>query len=163
WRYTRPNGKINEMGLGIWPDVPVEKARQTAERLRRIRADGRDPYEVTQRDKVVGRKFEQFAQEWIDINKHGKSAGWPREATNLIVHHGKPLLDLTLPLISPQKVQEALKPLWTTHPARAHRARAMWWQVIQYEKVRSSYHGENPADWRAVQKHLSPKVKITKK
>jgi integrase len=156
WRYTDLDGKPNEMGLGIWPYVSLERARQLADHLRGIRADNRDPQELKERNKLEGLTLRQVSEEWLE-KRSFKSESWLRDKRNLLFNHCESIMDL-LPMQfagKPEKIDKALAPIRKDRPGQAERLRATLVQIFNYAKVKRIFAGENPAD-REVQHELSP-------
>ena len=59
WRYNyRIDGKFKTLALGIYPDVPLAKARVRHQLARQLLADGIDPSAVK---KIAGKRFESAA------------------------------------------------------------------------------------------------------
>lgn len=59
WRYNyRIDGKFKTLALGIYPDVPLAKARVRHQLARQLLADGIDPCSVK---KTGGKRFESAA------------------------------------------------------------------------------------------------------
>jgi integrase len=75
WRFNfRFNGKHKTLSLGIYPDVPLAKARDRHLEARRLLADGVDPCVEKQ---VSGKTFEAVAREW---HEHWKASRHQRHA-----------------------------------------------------------------------------------
>jgi hypothetical protein len=59
WRYNyRIDGKFKTLALGIYPDVPLAKARVRHRLARQLLADGIDPSAVK---RIAGKRFESAA------------------------------------------------------------------------------------------------------
>ena len=75
-RYRRPSGREATMGLGVYPDVPLSKARERRDEARSLLADGIDPidYRKTQRQAAASADastFEAVAREWWEtVHRH---------------------------------------------------------------------------------------------
>jgi integrase len=119
-------------------------------------ADKIDPQEPKGWAEVEGTTFRQAAGQWLEINRAGKGERWYRQANLYLFEYGKPFADMALLKISPAVIQDALKPLWPKAPAQARRTVAMWALVFTYCKANRLRPGDNPADWRDTQRHLSP-------
>jgi integrase len=75
WRFNfRFKGRHKTLSLGIYPDVPLAKARDRHLEARRLLADGIDPCVEKQ---VSGKTFETVAREWHD---HWKASRHQRHA-----------------------------------------------------------------------------------
>lgn len=69
WKY-RVNGKEKLLGMGIYPEVSLAKAREAREDARRLLASGVDPSEhrkaaTASRAAVDGESFEVITREWL--------------------------------------------------------------------------------------------------
>ncbi|WP_455947831.1 tyrosine-type recombinase/integrase [Lelliottia jeotgali] len=69
WKY-RVNGKEKLLGMGIYPEVSLAKAREAREDARRLLASGVDPSEhrkaaTASRAAVDGESFEVINREWL--------------------------------------------------------------------------------------------------
>ncbi|MHC5149336.1 Arm DNA-binding domain-containing protein [Stenotrophomonas rhizophila] len=69
WKY-RVNGKEKLLGMGIYPEVSLAKAREAREDARRLLASGVDPSEhrkaaTASRAVADGESFEVIAREWL--------------------------------------------------------------------------------------------------
>ena len=160
WRYTDLNGKPNEMGLGVWPYVSLDRAKVHAEHLRGIRADKRDPQELKERNIIEGKTLRQTTEEWLETWAPFRSKSWLREKRNLLFNHCGSLMDLLPIRVSPEKIDKILTPVRQgEHPGQAERARVTLVQVFNYARSRNilPIGVQNPAD-REIQKHLSPPV-----
>jgi hypothetical protein len=63
WRYNyRIDGKFKALALGIYPDVPLAKARARHQLARQLLADGIDPSVVK---RAAGKRFEAAALECL--------------------------------------------------------------------------------------------------
>lgn len=68
WRldYRRPGGDRNTLSLGVYPEIPLKKARDRCDESRRLLKDGVDPGAKRQADKVaLADSFEVVAREWF--------------------------------------------------------------------------------------------------
>lgn len=87
WRWAyRFDGKQKLMALGIYPDVSLAQARQTANEARALLAEGTDPMEQRKTDKIkqersVDNTFEIIARAWW---KHWSPARSARHAEYVI-------------------------------------------------------------------------------
>jgi integrase len=82
-KYTH-EGRTRIAGLGNWPEVSLQDAREKAIDLRRALKDGRDPVNERKAKKVGvsttdAKSFEAVAWLWFDVWKHGKSERYTRQ------------------------------------------------------------------------------------
>ncbi|MCY4164980.1 MAG: tyrosine-type recombinase/integrase [Gammaproteobacteria bacterium] len=137
-------GKPANIGLGAWPLVNLDEAREQALRNRRAIAKGKDPRSrprlVPTFADAVEKTIEIHAQAW---KEGGKSEGqWRSSLRNYVLAHlGAQPVDA----IQPRDVMNVLMPIWGTMPESARRIRqrisiVMKWAVAQ------GYRTDNPAD-----------------
>jgi integrase len=75
WRFRyRFGGKQKELSMGIYPDVPLFRAREKRDEARRLLADGVDPGENRKVQKaarfaVAANTFEAVGREWFAMKK----------------------------------------------------------------------------------------------
>lgn len=154
WRRKR-----REMGLGVFPDVSVAKARTKAADARELLADGKDP--IGERDAEKGRPtFGALADQVVEDLKPGfrnpkHAAQWTYTLGTLAA----PLRELRVDEITTDDVLKVLKPLWTTKPETASRLRGRIERVLDAARVRGFRTAENPARWRGQLSHLLPPPK----
>lgn len=71
WRFNyRFNGRQKTLALGIYPDVPLAKARERHQEARRQLAEGIDPGVVKQ---AINSDFEAVAKAWVAHWQTGRS------------------------------------------------------------------------------------------
>src|SRR5215510_380939 len=159
-------GKTRDAGLGGYPTISLAKARQDAERCRRLVAAGIDPIEARNAERqaafITAAKaitFEQCAQAFIA----GHEAGWRNEKhrqqwTNTLKTYAYPVLG-TLPVVAVDTalVMKVLEPIWVTKPETAGRVRGRIERVLDWAKVSGYRDGENPARLRGHLDNLLPK------
>ena len=75
WRLKYRFGGIEKRIIfGLWPDVPLKRARQLREEARGLLAEGIDPGEKRKLDRAktlaeIDNTFEKVAREWFEVNK----------------------------------------------------------------------------------------------
>ncbi len=153
--YTSPR----EMGLGSYPAVSLEKAREFADEARQDVRNGLDPIEkkkehrqsaVLERSKSM--TFDQCAAAYIESNR----AGWKNDKhasqwENTLETYASPIIGkLPIALIDTGHVLKVLESdqLWTTKPETASRLRGRIEAVLGWATVRGYRKGDNPATWR---------------
>lgn len=73
-RYTGPDGREGLLSQGVWPDVPLRRAREKHAELRRRVADGVDPSALRKAARVArADTFESLASEWLESRAKSKS------------------------------------------------------------------------------------------
>ena len=165
FRYTMA-GKTRDAGLGGYPTIGLAKARQEAERCRRLVAAGIDPIKARkdecQAALIAAAKaitFEQCAQAFIA----GHEAGWRngkhrQQWTNTLKTYAYPVFGpLPVGAIDTSLVMKVLEPIWVTKPETAGRVRGRIERVLDWAKVSGYRDGENPARLRGHLDNLLPK------
>jgi integrase len=162
--FTR-HGKTREMGLGVFPVVTLEGAREKALEARRMIQAGEDPIDKRQANKAAQQlseakriTFEKAAAQYIESHR----AGWKNEKhasqweTTLMTyaypHFGKlPVSDVDTGL-----VMKALEPIWQAKAETASRLRGRIEAVLDWATTRGYRQGDNPARWRGHLENLLP-------
>jgi integrase len=165
FRYVA-NGRQHDMGLGPFPDITLQMARERAQTHRRARLDGNDPLA----DKRAVRAAERLAtakvmnfKECADAYVASHSAGWRDVRTvgqwqQSLTAYVFPILgDLPVQAIDTGLVMKAIEPLWTTKTTTASRVRQRIESVLDYAAARGYRSGDNPARWRGHLDNLLPK------
>ena len=148
-----------EMGLGSYPAVTLEKARQFADEARQDVRNGLDPIEkkkvhresaALERSKAM--TFDQCATSYIESNR----AGWKNDKhasqwQNTLETYASPIIgNLAVASIDTGHVLKVLEldQLWATKPETASRLRGRIEAVLGWATVRGYRKGDNPAAWR---------------
>jgi integrase len=166
WRRER------RMGLGAFPDVSLQQARDKASTARKLCNDGIDPVEARKASRAKAKladarsmTFNQCAKAYITAHR----AGWRNikhaaQWNTTLETYASPIFG-TLPVhaIDVGLVTKALEPIWSTKPETASRVRGRIEAVLDWAKVRGYRTGENPARWRGHLDHLLPaRTKVRK-
>jgi integrase len=160
---TKKNGEerkqpVTETSVGK-PGITLDRAKAIAAKFNELLRDGRDPLEMKQAAVREGTTFAQAAEQWFKINQEGKSQGWHRNIKLVFETYTKPLANLPLIQITPEKIRQTFASLNEKHPRQAQRANGLCYQVLQYAIAnRLLPLIQNPADWEKVQRHLFKKV-----
>jgi integrase len=158
-------GRTRDMGLGRFPTVSLDRARELAEGYRRLVAAGRDP--ITVRDderraaeaaRTKGRTFEQCATAYIEAHEPSWVNRKHRQQwTNTLKRYAYPLLGkVPVSAVDTDLVMQVLQPLWSKKPETASRLRGRIETILDWAKVSGLREGENPARWRGHLDHLLP-------
>jgi integrase len=140
WRFKyRFDRKQKLLALGIYPDVPLARARDRRDDARKLLADGIDPSEhrkaaKAKRTGLAANTFEVIAREWIGNRKAGWSDSHVSRTTKRLENDvfpwigGKPIAEITAPeILSVLRRIEGRGTLDT-----AHRAGQDCGQVFRY-------------------------------
>jgi integrase len=164
FRFTM-GGKTRDAGLGSYPTVSLVRAREEADRCRRLLAEGLDPIvarteqrQAARLKAAKARTFGECAREFIAA----RELGWRNNKTSLLLHAS--LKRYVYPTLGPLPVQaidtglvmKVLEPLWGETPTTASRLRGSIEAVLNAAKARGYRSGENPAAWRGHLDQLLP-------
>lgn len=157
FRWVR-NGAENEMGLGSYPEVSLADARDAAFEARRQLAAKRNPRTERDREREAGRTFGDTADEFLNA----KAANWTNEKTawqwrHTLTEFAKPIRRVPIGEIETAHVLKLLKPVWTTKPETAAKARMRLEAVLDYAAAHGWRSIENPARWRGHLENMLPK------
>jgi integrase len=161
FRFTRPGGKVTEMGLGSADMVTLAEAREKAREARRQVAAGINPIEARREaEKLANSKptFGECALAYVEAHegswrndKH--RAQWAMTLTR----YAAPLRDRPVDEVDTEAVLSVLQPLWQAVPETASRLRGRIEAVLDAARAQGHRHGENPARWRGHLDKLLPK------
>jgi hypothetical protein len=74
-------GRERLLSLGVYPDVPLKRAREKRDETRRLVADGIDPAAERQAVKAAQRdSFEAVAREYFEVKRNALAAKQVRSA-----------------------------------------------------------------------------------
>jgi integrase len=158
-------GKTRDAGLGPYPAMSLVKAREEAERCRRLVAQGIDPIQARDEERARARAaaakavtFIQCAQSFIG----SQELGWRNSKTvanfrATLNTYAYPVLgELSVQAIDTGLVLKVLEPIWGEKTATAARLRASIERILNFAKARGHRSGENPAAWRGHLDQLLP-------
>lgn len=149
--------KRRDIGLGSFPEVTLESARQKAREAREQIRLGVDPVRERQRQRSVamaakGRAMTFKAAATLFMDE--KSAGW-RNAKHVaqwrttLESYAYPVLGaVQVEDIQLAHVTQVLRPIWTTKTETAQRLRGRIEAVLSWAAVHGHRTSENPAKWR---------------
>lgn len=165
-RYTAPDGRRREAGLGKVEDIDLATARDVARNLRKQAKGGEDPLEVRKAKKleaaaakVAKITFKDASKSYIDSHetswsnpKHG--AQW-RSTLETYVYpvFGAAPVDA----VNVGAVMAVLEPLWSVKTETASRVRGRIELILDWAIAREYRSGPNPARWRGGLDALLPK------
>jgi hypothetical protein len=150
-------GKRRDMGLGGYPDVTLQGAREAARNARAKIKQGVDPIEegraarsLLAADRASALTFEQCAfayigvkeSEWVNV-KHAQQ--W----RNTLSTYAYPLIGkLLVRDVKQSHVMLILEPIWAGKTETAVRLRGRLEKILDWATVRGYRTGENPARWK---------------
>ena len=162
-------GRARTMGLGSYPEVSLQRAREKAQECRRLKAEGIDPIE----HKHAGREglrraaakqqvptFDECTASYVA--SHGDT--WVPKHTHLwrmsMKAHVSPILgSAPVDMVDTALVCTALEPIWRTKTETASRLRGRIEAVLNWAQTRGYRSGENPARWAGHLQHILAKRK----
>jgi hypothetical protein len=156
------------MGLGPYPDVTLQRARQKALEARQQLHDGLDPlaHKRSQRASVAREaakqsvpSFDQCRDQYVASHRAGwrnvrHSNDWVRSLRTYVT----PLFGSTpVDMIDTALVCKALEPIWRTRTETASRLRGRIEAVLNWAQTRG-YRGNepNPARWKGHLANIFP-------
>ncbi|ABM61919.1 tyrosine-type recombinase/integrase [Halorhodospira halophila] len=165
FRYRRPSGREATMGLGVYPDVPLSKARERRDEARALLADGIDPIDQRKAQRSAAasadtHSFEAVAREWWDaVHRHKVVASHANRNLRRLEQYAFPKLGRRpVSAIEPPDVLEALRRIEALeHVETAHRVKTLIGQVCRYAIATGRGSRDPTADLRGMLR--SPKTR----
>lgn len=164
--------KRRDIGLGAFPAVTLEQARQNARETRESIAQGIDPIltRKSARSALEARQkaaitFDEAARRFIDAKSdEWRNAKHHQQWVNTLAMYASPVIGgLHVSDITQGHVLSALQPIWKTKTETANRVRSRIELVLDWATVRGYRKGDNPARWKGHLDMLLPKpAKITR-
>jgi integrase len=156
YRYTSPVTKrVTETGLGLFPAITIDDARDKAADLRKQVAHGICPINAKRAEHASKVIFREAAEGWIAARKPSwRSQSQERNARLLLFNHGHALCKMPVASITRDHVQRALEALRAKYPRQARRALAMIKCVLDFAKAKGMRTGDNPAEWKGCHEYL---------
>jgi integrase len=138
WRFRYRHGGVEKLlALGVYPDVPLKRAREKRDEARRLVADGIDPSAKRQAEKAAQiDTFEAIAREWLDLQS--------KKLSPITLEKSRWLLNFLYPHIGQRPIREiaapdvlvALRKIEARgHHETTHRAKQKCGQVFRYAIV----------------------------
>ncbi len=147
FKYQRA-GKAREMGLGGYPAISIEEARNRAHAFRQAIATGKDPLSLRQQATKIP-TFKELADEQIEaMSPKWRNAKHQAQWTSTIAAYCGPILNLPVDAIETQHILKILKPIWSTKTETAARLRGRIEAVLDAARAKGVRTAENPARWR---------------
>ncbi len=154
------------MGLGPYPDVTLEQAREAAlERRRQVQA-GHDPIEARQAQErsllaqaAKAVTFSQASEAFVEAKRAGwKNAKHAAQWVSTLETYAYPVLGkLDVAAVDTGLVLKVLEPIWTAKAETASRLRGRIEAVLDWAATRGHRQGENPARWHGHLENLLAK------
>lgn len=138
YRYTRPDGRRNRVGLGSYPDVSLAQARKRAQEYNDKLAKGDDPSEVKKELKLAKKSaqrgtFKALAEEWYTHKAKSWATETARKARETLDDYLFPdLANKAIADISTADIKPVLLYIHERGPRLAVKARQYCNQIIDY-------------------------------
>ena len=154
---TMSGDKRRDFGLGGFPTVTLEKAREKAREARELIQAGTDPAEqrraaqdTLRAASAKRRTFDEVARDCHAAKAPGfKNAKHAAQWISTLEEYAFPQIGaLTVDAIELAHVLNVLQPIWVTKTETATRVRSRIETVLDYAKVKKLRRGENPALWK---------------
>jgi integrase len=157
-------GRTRDAGLGPYPTVSLVKAREEAEKCRRLVASGIDPIQARKEERQIARAnaakgvtFEECAKSFISTHAPSWKDKTRDDFRRVVNTYAGPVLgELPVQAIDTGLVMKVLEPIWAERVATASRLRANIENILNWAKARGYRSGENPAQWRGHLDQLLP-------
>ncbi len=158
--FTR-RGRLREMGLGGFPEVPLAEARIERDRWAAVVRAGGDPIGLRKDEKAASRGIPTFGQVADEVVE-GKAAEWRsakhrRQWQMTLRNYAAPLWNCAVNEIDTGDILDVLRPVWLSRPETASRLRGRIEHVLDAARAKGFRHGPNPALWRGHLDKLLPR------
>ncbi len=150
----RLNGRTRDAGFGPYPAISLVKAREEAERWRRLVAAGVDPIEWRNNEREAARiaaakaiTFEQCAKAFIASHE----AAWKNDKHRAqwratLASYVYPVIGaLPVHAVDTGLVMKVLEPIWRSKPETGSRVRGRIEAILSWAKVRGYRDGKSGA------------------
>lgn len=154
------NGKRREPGLGTYPDVTLDEARQKAAARRAQVKNGLDPLNLPpDPEKIVVPSFTQAAARFIRTNRRGwSSLKHARQWAATLRTYAKPILGhLPVDQIDTPHILQVLTPIWQKKTETAKRVQGRIENILDWATAHKYRTGPNPAAWRGNLAQILPR------
>jgi integrase len=151
------DGKRREMGIGSYPEITLEKARESAIELRRLVKAGTDPIELRKADQAAKRAernnavtFAYCAKQYIESHRHGwKNVKHAQQWENTLEQYAYPIIGETIIKdVDTALIMRVLQPIWLAKNETAGRLRGRLENILDWAAVQGFRAVENPARWK---------------
>jgi integrase len=167
WIFRKVIGtRRTDIGLGGFPDVTLDLARDKARAMADQIKTGIDPLAVRREAQAALRAatakamtFDEAARACFKAksveNRNEKHKG---DWLNSVINHASPVIgELQIKDIALPHVVKVLQPIWPTKTETATRLRQRIEAIISWATVSGYRSGDNPARWRGNLEHVLPK------
>jgi integrase len=166
FRFRLHGRRERRMGLGAYPGVSLQEARDSASAAYKLCRAGIDPIEARRLDRTAAAVAEAKSMSFDECAKRyiaSHSAGWrnikhAQQWPSSLAAYVSPVFGkLPVQEIDTALVMKALDPIWPSKPETASRVRGRIEAILDWAKANDYRSGENPARWRGHLDKLLPK------
>jgi integrase len=156
YRFTKPSGKPTEMGLGRYPVVTLQDARDKVFELARQAAKGEDPVASKRAARLKAKINDtSFADCVADYAKAFASKGAViEEMVALLKLRAAPLMCQPIAAVDTDAIARALAPINGQNPRTARRALRAVSKILRFAKVKGLRATGDDADWKDAFEHI---------
>jgi integrase len=176
WR-DRVTREYRSIGLGPYPTISIDQARELALFYRQQLLDGKDPRKIRDDKKLdiliamrLVKTVAQATEEWYNQEIAHREPAYRTKILNQLNKYVYPRFGdmpiqkvdtrtilLTIPKAKPDEPDELpLRDLWVEiHPTAKDMLRYLG-RIFQYAIDNNFFHGKNPADWQTLLRVLPP-------
>lgn len=156
FRYTIC-GRRRFMGLGPWPEVDIDSARDKALELRRQLRQGLDP--LAEKAAYTPRRATTFQEVAEDaISRFAKAWTGPKQEPqwrSSLKRYAYPVIGkMHVASITPEHVRDVLEPIWHAKGPTAERVQNRIERILDFATVQKLRSGDNPARLKGNLEHL---------
>lgn len=167
-RYSAPDGRRREMGLGPASLISLSDVRRAALAARAQAKAGIDPIDARSGEKAkaaASRTKAMTFRECADAYLASHASSWKNakhrwQWANTLEVHAYPVFgDTRVGDVDVDLVMRVLDPIWLTKTETATRLRGRIEAILDWAAVRGHRKGENPARWRGHLQKALPTIK----
>ncbi len=154
YRYTAPDGRQRQYGLGSAGTVSLAEAREAARDAAKLVKAGIDPIDKRKTERAeakakIGQSetFRDFAEEYIRLNADGwKNAKHRQQWTNTLESYAYPVIGgIHVADVTKGHLLQILEPIWSKKTETARRVRSRIETVLDMAIAADARDTENPA------------------
>jgi len=157
-------GRARGMGLGSYPDISLQRAREKAQECRSLKADGIERKRAVRTSlsrteaKPQPPSFDECAAAYVARHRASwRSLKHSNDWVKSLETHVSPVFGSTpVDMIDAGLICKALEPIWNTKTETASRVRQRIDAVLDYATTRVHRTGENPARWKGHLANIFP-------
>jgi integrase len=156
------NGKETKRGIGAYPEIPLQQAREIRDTFKKLWAQGIDPSIEKQKSKLTVNKANQLTFEYaykqaLDNRIANLSAGHKKRWSETYEKYLKsPLGRLPLTDVDDEVVLTVLENIYKLAPSTAQKAKHQISVIFTYAKEKKWYRGANPCNELTGNSLISP-------